>query len=96
MNCHLCQKNKPLSKGCVYATETQRYWSCNDCLHSMDRVIELENVLKLVRDRLHQLSLDSVNEPWVARVVNNALRPSFDGVKQAVLDVDMILWRKTD
>jgi hypothetical protein len=96
MICHSCQKNKPLSKGCVYVSDNQKYWACNNCITSMERVTELETVLKKVRDRLHQLSQDSLNEPWVARVANEAFRPSFDGVKQAVYDVDMILWRRTD
>jgi hypothetical protein len=95
MICHVCQNDKDLSKGCVYSTGVVKLWSCSDCIKSIDRVVELEDTIRKVRDRLYQLSASIKDEPWMVRLANESFRPTYSDLKDTVNTLDLTLWRRT-
>jgi hypothetical protein len=94
MICHVCQKDHRVESGVSFSTGQGKFWVCNECYPSIDRVTELEQLLRLLRDRMFALGAALNEEPWMVRVANKAFQPTFPGLREAMGEIDTALWRK--
>lgn len=93
--CHICQQKHKKSKGSDRpAPSGGSFWICTDCDPAKDRVFELEQEIRKIHDRLTTLSKVISEEPWMIRLSDGAFKPVYDGMRGAIGDLAVMLWRE--